>query len=111
MQSLALEETKEFIKNYCHLMTIPSEMNFVWANMAFDLLQGAYIKTSSAEVIDSFKPCEIDSVSAGDMSFSRSGDSKAHKVDLDSLLLNYKDQLNQFRRVNWGVPRGQFWGL
>lgn len=105
LRSLALDESKQFILNYCNISSIPSELNFVWANLAFDLLNGAYISSDTAGCLDCIKPCEVNSVSAGDMSVSRGSDTMAHKVDLDSLLFNYKDQLNRFRRVNWGISR------
>lgn len=110
IQTMALEETKVFIKNYCHLASVPPEMNYIWANMALDLIKGAYISTNIDDLASDFKPSEVNSMSAGDMSLSRDSGLMAHKVDLDSLLFNYREQLNQFRRMNFGCPRNQFWG-
>ncbi len=104
MRKLALEETAQFIKNYCNIDSIPSKMNFIWANIAYDLMKGAYISPESSIECD-IKPCEVNSVSAGDMSVSRGSDTIAHRVNLDDLVLNYKDQLNKFRRVDWGCNR------
>lgn len=110
MRVLALEEVEQFIKNYCNINSIPSEMNFIWANMAFDLLNGAYLSADIISSSESIRPCEVTSFSAGDMSVSRGSDTMAHKVDLDSLLFNYKDQLNRFRRMNFGISCRKCWG-
>lgn len=102
MQEMALEETGQFIRNYCNRDCIPSEMNFIWANMALDLLNGAYITPNLIDSSEAIRPCEVSSFSAGDMSVSRGSDTMAHKVNLDNLLLNYRDQLNRFRLMYWG---------
>lgn len=111
IQDMALDETRVFIQNYCHLASVPSELNYVWANMSFDLIKGAYIQTDSSDLSKDFKPSEITSMSAGDMSLSRDSGLMAHKVDLDSLLMNYREQLNSFRRMDFGCPRGAHWGF
>lgn len=108
VQSFALEETKRYILNYCHICSIPSEACFLWANMALDLMKGSYLP-SQTEALDAIKPDEVSSISAGDMSLSRDSSLISHKIDLDSLLFNYREQLNEFRRVDWGRPRCN-WG-
>lgn len=109
VQTLALKETERFILNYCHISTIPSEACFLWANMALDLIKGSYLPTQS-DALDAIKPDEVTSISAGDMSLSRDSNLIAHKVDLDSLLLNYREQLNEFRRMDWGYSGRRCWG-
>lgn len=110
MQSMALEEVEQFIKNYCNRSYLPPEMNFIWANMAFDLLNGAYLSADIISSSESIRPCEVSSFSAGDMSVSRGADTMAHKVNLDDLLFNYRDQLNRFRVMYWGecTPQGRW---
>lgn len=109
IQTLALEETKRFILNYCNISCVPTEANFLWANMALDLINGSYLQNTAD--IDAIKPCEVTSMTAGDMSASRSSDTIAHKIDLDGLILNYREQLNKYRRLDWGMGCGQNWGL
>lgn len=109
IQTLALEETKRFILNYCNISSVPTEANFLWANMALDLINGSYLQNTAD--IDAIKPCEVTSMTAGDMSASRSSDTIAHKIDLDGLILNYREQLNKYRRLDWGLSYGKNWGL
>lgn len=108
VQKMALEEVKVFIKNYCRISYVPTELNFVWANMAFDLLQGAYLRESTMG--DAISPTEASSMTVGDMSISRGSDTINHKITLDDLLLNYKDQLNKWRRIDWGLSPRCCWG-
>lgn len=110
MQALALDETERFILNYCNLVSVPLEANYLWANMALDLLKGSYLSDNTSS-LDAIRPEEVGSMSAGDMSVSRDTNLIAHKVDLDSLLFNYREQLNQFRRIPWGGSTRQCWGL
>ena len=110
IQALALEETKRFILNYCHIYTIPPEACFIWANMALDLINGSYLPDRTVAT-DAIKANEIGSVTAGDMSVSRDASLISHKIDLDSLLFNYREQLNRFRRIDWGMNRCSGWGF
>lgn len=104
----ALEETRVFIQNYCRITCIPTELRFVLANMACDLIKGQYLRDTASS--DSIPIDEAMSMSVGDMSISRGSDTIAHKVSLDDLLLNYKDQLNKWRRIDWGMKPKWYWG-
>ena len=108
MLDAAMEETKVFIQNYCRITYIPNELRFVWANMSYDLIKGQYLSGASSS--NSIPIDEALSMSVGDMSISRGSDTMSHKVSLDDLLLNYKDQLNKWRRIDWGLKPKWYWG-
>lgn len=108
---LCIDETEVTIKNYCCISVLPEALKFTWANMAVDLIRYQWASANK----DSEQPKNI---SAGDISSIKIGDTniqigegsitnqynkaiKSHQANLDSLVMNYKDQLNKFRRMVW----------
>lgn len=111
---LAVDEVEQVIRNYCNICatdTIPVELNFTWANMAVDLLK----YTTASNTADAGSGTEVDSadvssIKIGDTQISLGGAGstnqraaalKSHSATLDALTLNYRAQLNKFRRVVW----------
>ena len=111
---LSIAEVEQAIKNYCHVPTVPQQLNFVWARMVVDLIRydtAVNIEASSdapdlgLETNWNISVGSINmgdtSVKAGELDYS-SPKYKAlnsHTADLDSIVLNYKNQLNSFRRI------------
>ena len=99
VQSLALEEAAQVIKNYCNRDSVPWQLNYTWANMAQDIITARYIKTQPGDIPDH----EIASIRAGDMNISRGANFVAHRVNVDELAAIYSSELNNFRKFRWGT--------
>ena len=115
---IAIGEVEQVIKNYCNLETVPEELYYTWANMAIDLVSYTYHTNACAESIaalgadgGSFDPTDVSSIKIGDTQVSLGGGSSktnvrakaisSHKPVLDDIVMNYRGQLNQFRRLVW----------
>lgn len=111
--NLILDETDQFIRNYCHIDNIPDELVYVRSNMTVDYirnLEGSKPLKDDEEldIACSKKTGPLTLISSGDVTYqfgsvqaSRTNVANAHTVDLDSLFLNYKQQLDAFRRLVW----------
>ena len=104
---IALQEVEQVIKNYCRVPQVPKALTFTWCNMALDLLiyEHEANLVSDQNQIDS---ADITDIKIGDTSVSvgskssntqRSKILSSHKYNLDDIVLNYRNQLNQFRRL------------
>ncbi len=110
--TLAVEEVSQTIKNYCNIDEIPKELNFTLANMAIDLLRYELAMNNATSGTEptggSINVGDISNLKIGDTSINlgntNSVNSKAlnsHVAKLDELVLDYKTQLHQFRRMRW----------
>ncbi|MDR0915000.1 MAG: hypothetical protein LBM65_07585 [Oscillospiraceae bacterium] len=116
LAELAVDETAEYICNYCNIKTVPKELKFCWANMAMDYLawfatqiQGSNNSQADADTVP--KSNFASSIKVGDtqLNFAESSKSQTainaagHNMQgvLDKYVLNYQEQLNRFRRVGW----------
>lgn len=111
---LSIAEVEQAIKNYCRVPNVPQQLNFVWARMVVDLIRydTAVNMEASSDAPDlgletnwNISVGSINmgdtSVKAGELDYS-SPKYKAlnsHTANLDSIVLNYKNQLNSFRRI------------
>lgn len=112
-KALAIEEVENVIKNYCNINTVPSELKFTWANMAIDLLRyqhEANLLPDSDNSLDSVAAGNISSLKIGDTSINLGNEDslsvrtiamKSHSPNLDNLVMNYKSQLQRFRKMVW----------
>lgn len=110
-----IDEIEQTIKNYCNIDVIPKALTFTFVNMVCDLhtynSQVLQDNKSSDEELDiDVSPSGINSVRVGNatISFGSGSDTnsrnralRSHDVDLDQLVLNYKSQLNKFRKMVW----------
>lgn len=108
---IAIEEVEQAIKNYCNIDKVPGELKFIAANMAVDLVRyERAIIGEDTEELDEISLSDVTAIKIGDTNISlgkgaessvvdRAKDS--HKPDLDKIVLNYKEQLNGFRRMVW----------
>lgn len=111
---LSITEVEQAIKNYCCVPSVPQQLNFVWARMVVDLIRydtavnmeassdapDLGLETNWNITVGSINMGDT-SVKAGELDYS-SPKYKAlnsHTADLDSIVLNYKNQLNSFRRI------------
>lgn len=102
--SLAINEAEQYIKNYCAIDSIPNALLYTWANIAVDLAN--YQKTASAP--QSVSIDSVGSIRIGDTNVSLGGSKKAeaiamagHRVNLDAIAMDYRAELNRFRRMWW----------
>lgn len=95
--SLAIDEAKIVIMNYCNISSVPAGLMFTHANMAADLLNASY----PIQGLESVPLSEVSKATIGDVSLDLDASRKSHKINLDSLILNYQSQLDKFRRLRW----------
>jgi len=107
--SVTVDEIKVVIQEYCNIDRIPEGLKFTWANMAED--QYRYYNALS-------NPQPTQTLSMGDISQLKIGDTtinvdasknnsqykkalRSHTSNLDSIVKNYRQQLNKYRRMVW----------
>lgn len=102
-------EIEQAILNYCQIPGVPPQLNFVWANMAVDLiLYNIEMNFTPEDPLDGLDVSDLSSVKVGDTSLfigdkyrsnMRSRILQSHNSNLDQVIMNYTQQLNQFRRI------------
>lgn len=86
----ALKDAEETVKNYCNLGELPKGLEHTVLRMAMDIYR-------NEQFGDSAVPVAIKSISEGDTSTSfGTAESSGYA---QSLLKNYKKQLNRYRKV------------
>ena len=96
--NLAMEEVEVAFKNYCNRCDIPDRARFLVANLAVDLLKSQHAGDGDGSDIPAG---ELGSITVDDVSLSFDASKRSHVVNLDDILLNYREQLNQFRKMRW----------
>lgn len=106
---LRIKEVEQAIKNYCQIPSVPEALKYVWCNMVVDLIMYyVEVNTTPDDVLETFDPSDVSSIKVGDTSISlgdkyqnnaRSRTLQSHNANLDDIVMNYKAQLNQFRRL------------
>lgn len=95
-----VQEIGERILHYCNSKEIPVELNHTWASMVIDALRieqpnlPGIVETSG----------EGEQVSIGDTSSTpaqKSGLTNTAKSAIDQVVLNYRVDLNRYRRLRW----------
>lgn len=104
-----LQEVEQAIKNYCHIPEVPVALKYTWCNMSVDLLLYQHeVNTTPNDVLEAFDPSDVSTIKVGDTSISlgdkyrnnaRSRTLQSHNSNLDDIVLNYRAQLNNFRRL------------
>ncbi|MGL5715041.1 MAG: phage head-tail connector protein [Paraclostridium sp.] len=87
-----LEDAKETILNYCNIEEIPDGLNNTLTRMAIDLYRCENLGSESQSL------GSISSISEGDTSVSYRSSETEFK---DSILKDYKKQLNRYRKLVW----------
>lgn len=108
---MGIEEVAMAIRNYCNrelYWQIPEELKFTWANMVIDLVKYTTASNLDPDEDDiSVDSAEVSSVKIGDTQIQLGGASslnarasalKSHTARLDDIVMNYKYQLQRFRR-------------
>lgn len=87
-----LEDVEETIKNHCNIDEIPTGLNNTIMRMSMDLYKNENLGDESIAI------GSISSISEGDTSTNFRSSASEFK---DSLLKDYKSQLNKYRKVVW----------
>ena len=89
------------IRHYCNITDIPEDLSDVWASMVMDALR---IEQPDVPGIAENVPDNM-SVKIGDTSTAPAGRSgkttSTNKSAIDDIVLNYKADLNHYRRLRW----------
>ena len=115
-----IERVEQKILNYCAIRKVPNALIYTWASMCVDYMRWWLASTENPDGEqgddDEEAQGKISSVKIGDTQVNY-GESlskvdgaaqtkakaiAAHTPYLDSLLMNYKQDLNNFRRMAWG---------
>lgn len=106
---LNMLEVEQSILNYCQIPGVPPQLNFVWANMAVDLiLYNIEMNNTPEDPLDGLDVSDLSSIKVGDTSVFigdkyrsnlRSRILQTHNANLDEIIMGYTKQLNQFRRI------------
>lgn len=104
-----IHEVEQAIMNYCRIPRVPTQLNYVWANMSVDLILYAIeMNNIPDDPLDALDVSDLSSVKIGDTSVfvgdkyrsnQRSRILQSHNANLDEITMNYTKQLNQFRRI------------
>ena len=104
-----VDEVVQTVKNYCQIPGIYFAMRYIVTNMCTDyVIYDTELAKDVANINLDADPADLSSVKIGDVTVGlgdkyRSNMRKtvlnAHTYDLDSILLDYKSQLNRFRRI------------
>lgn len=87
---LTISQIEETIKNYCNVEEVPEELKNTAYRMAMDIYR-------NEQPGETEKPQAVKSVSIGDTSTSFGDAASSNYVQ--SILKDYKGQLNRYRRV------------
>ena len=97
-----IEEIELRILHYCGISTVPDGLKFVWASMTIDAVR--IDLPSVGEIADTVGGAESVKIGDTQVSPARSsgGDiSNTSKSVIDSVVLNYKVDLNRYRKLRW----------
>lgn len=108
--SLALDEVEQVVLNYCMIPEVPNALRFTVANMTLDLLkyQLEVNKPTDTLNLENIDISDVSGVKVGDTSVDigesrrdnvRKSVLNSHKNNLDDIVMNYRSQLNRFRRL------------
>jgi hypothetical protein len=89
----AIDDTQEVILNYCHLEGLPAGLSNTAYRMAMDMYRNEGPGDASAPL------GPVSSITEGDTTTAFRA--RADEGIKDSLLKNYKTQLNRYRRLTW----------
>lgn len=101
-----IEQIEYTIKNYINRNYVPEPLKFIAVSMTMDLLKSeATNGFVDNEALSDIGISSLSSIKDGDSELkfrtSTSGNSGVHVADVDSLIYNYKSQLDKYRLTKW----------
>lgn len=121
-----IERVEQEIAIYCNLRTVPRDLRYTWASMCVDYMRYWLAASGSTDGDQGQTPEQAqeamiaESIKVGDADVKYSNRTLAvddtggrarvmalgsHQPDLDDIIMNYREQLNKFRRMTWGPRR------
>lgn len=91
-----VQEIGRRILDYCNIPEIPLELEYTWASMTIDALRAELPHVS--EIAQTAGAGEI---TVGDTTSKPALGPELSKSVLDTLVLNYRADLNRYRRMRW----------
>lgn len=95
-----VQEIGQRILNYCNLAEVPLELELTWASMTIDAVR---IEQPSIPEVANTNGGAVE-IQIGDTSVRPSGDSgltNTSKSVIDKVVLNYRIDLNRYRKLRW----------
>ncbi|AQZ45568.1 DNA-packaging protein [Paenibacillus larvae] len=95
-----IDEIEHRILSYCHLSHVPDALKFVWASMVVDVVR---VELATLDEIDA-TTYRGESIKIGDTSVNSSNSSEVthtSKSAIESIVTNYRVDLNQHRKLRW----------
>ncbi len=88
-----LDDVEGKVLDYCHIDEVPSVLKNICYRMAMDIYRNETLGQEEREVV-------VSSISEGDTSTSFRA-KEQDKTYLDSILKDYRPQLNRYRKLVW----------
>ncbi|MCY9512088.1 DNA-packaging protein, partial [Paenibacillus larvae] len=95
-----VEEIGERIRHYCNLSVIPLALHKLWSSMVIDVLRIEQPKLPGIEETNG----EAENIKIGDTSVSPANSSSitnTSKKVMESIVTNYRVDLNPYRKMRW----------
>lgn len=91
-----VEEVKQAILTYCNRTNIPSDLNFIHANMVIDLIKEEHrrMDPENSKVATSIQEGDT----RVDLGYNKVS---ASELSTQQIIFNYQTQLNRFRKLRW----------
>lgn len=92
----ALNKAEDLIKNYCHITSIPAELERLCISIAVDIFRSGFYGNANI-------PAFIRSIDLGDTKTTYENQAKKEIKDDTAFLIPYLSQLKAFRKLRgWG---------
>lgn len=105
----SVKEINQAVMNYCNIPKVPAALTYTISNMAIDLILYEIARDAalSGDPDAQLDASRITSLNIGDtlIKFGKDNGSNrqeilsSHKAKLDDIVMNYREQLNRFRRL------------
>ncbi|AGR47530.2 putative DNA packaging protein [Brevibacillus phage Abouo] len=95
-----IHEIEKRILHYCHISEVPEALHFTWASMVIDALRVEQATVSEVAAATATS----ESIKIGDTSTSpgkSEGVTSTSKDVIESVVLNYRVDLNRYRKLVW----------
>lgn len=97
-----IAEIEQRIKHYCNISKLPDDLLHVWSSMVMDAVR---VELPNIEEIEVTVGGQANNIKVGDTSVSAvsSGDnlSNTAKKVIDKVVLEYRHDLNHYRKLRW----------
>lgn len=97
-----IAEIEHRIKHYCNIRRLPDGLLFVWSSMTVDAVRVDLSNVDEiADTVGGGSNIKVGDTSVSSGS-SGSGVTNTSKSVIDQVVLNYKADLNHYRKIRWG---------